>query len=62
MSFTRLAGLTHETGWNEQTVPEEECHEALRKQAARSDVRSPGLDFRGVSNGMMSLHPTAVYT
>src|SRR3989442_1683214 len=49
MSFTRLAGFTHETGICNHLVPDEECREASRKQTARSGshVRPVSCDRAG---------------
>src|SRR6267154_1833149 len=49
MSFTRVAGSTHETRICNHLVPEEECREAPRKQTARggSHVRPVSCDRAG---------------
>ena len=49
MSFTRVAGSTHEPRICNHLVPEEECREASRKQTARSGshVRPVSCDRAG---------------
>src|SRR5882757_9081469 len=54
MSFTRVAGSTHETRICNHLVPEEECREAPRKQTARggSHVRPVSCDRAGDARGV----------